>query len=105
MRTGHNSWNPDAPRILCISPYFAPMRDSEAFCSTKFINALTERGAQITTIVCANEADRGIDRSAIWNSVRCHGRQNPACFCAEEPFRFAVQRSPLPELVVGAVDQ
>ena len=36
-----------------LAPVFAPMRDSEAFCSTKFIKALTECGAQITVIVYA----------------------------------------------------
>ena len=86
MKTGHNSWNPDAPRILCISPYFAPMRDSEAFCSTKFINALTERGAQITTIVCANEAERGLDRSAIWKSVRATVVRIPPASSQRNPF-------------------
>jgi glycosyltransferase involved in cell wall biosynthesis len=69
MNTGHNSWNPDAPRILCISPAFAPKRDSEAFCSTKFIKALTECGAQITVIVYA-KTEGDIDRSEMWNSVR-----------------------------------
>jgi glycosyltransferase involved in cell wall biosynthesis len=69
MNTGHNSWNPNAPRILCISPAFAPKRDSEAFCSTKFIKALTECGAQITVIVYAKK-EGDIDQSEMWNSVR-----------------------------------
>ena len=64
-----NTWNPDAPRIFCISPHFAPMRDSEAFCSAKFIKALAECGAQITVIVYAKPATE-IDRSEMWNSVR-----------------------------------
>jgi glycosyltransferase involved in cell wall biosynthesis len=69
MTTGHNSWNPDAPRILCISPDFAPKRDSEAFCATKFVNALTECGAQVTAIVYS-KAESDIDRSEMWNSTR-----------------------------------
>ncbi len=52
-----------------LAPYFAPKRDSEAFCSTKFINALAECGAQITVIVYAKTAT-DIDRSEMWNSVR-----------------------------------
>jgi Glycosyl transferase 4-like domain len=86
MHAAHNSWNPDAPRILCISPYFAPMRDSEAFCSTKFVNALTDRGAQITTIVCANEAERGLDRSEMWNSVRATVVRIPPAPARRSPF-------------------
>ena len=69
MNAAHNPWNPDGPRILCISPDFAPKRDSEAFCATKFINALAECGAQITAIVYA-KPEMDIDRSEIWNSVR-----------------------------------
>jgi hypothetical protein len=69
MNAGRNSWNHAAPRILCISPHFAPTRDSEAFCSTKFINALTECGAQITVIAYAKPA-KDIDRSEMWNSLR-----------------------------------
>ena len=68
MNSELNSWNADAPRIFCISPHFAPMRDSEAFCSAKFINALAESGAQITVIVYAKPATE-IDRSEMWNSV------------------------------------
>lgn len=83
MNADYNSWNSDAPRILCISSVFAPTRDSEAFCSTKFIEALSECGAQITVIVYAKtEAD--IDRSEMWNSLRARvvripprGQKNP----------------------------
>jgi glycosyltransferase involved in cell wall biosynthesis len=69
MTTDQNSWNSDAPRILCISPDFVPKRDSEAFCSTKFVNALAKCGAQITVIVYS-KAERDIDRSEMWNSIR-----------------------------------
>lgn len=69
MNAAHNPWNPHGPRILCISPDFAPKRDSEAFCATKFTNALAECGAQITAIVYA-KPEMDIDRSEIWNSVR-----------------------------------
>jgi hypothetical protein len=69
MNKAH-SWNPDSPRILCISPDFAPKRDSEAFCSTKFVNALSACGARITTIVYQKESEGGIDRSKMWDSVQ-----------------------------------
>jgi glycosyltransferase involved in cell wall biosynthesis len=69
MTLSQKSWNPKAPRILCISPDFAPKQDSEAFCSTKFTNALAESGAEITVIVY-EKAETNIDRSAMWNSVR-----------------------------------
>jgi len=69
MNIDHNSRNPDAPSILCISSVFAPKRDSEAFCCTKFIKALTECGAKIAVIVCA-KPETDIDRSEMWNAVR-----------------------------------
>src|SRR5260370_2166459 len=69
MNTGNISRNHDAPRILCISPDFAPKQDSEAFCSAKFINALAECGAESTVIV-HSKADEHIDRSEMWNCVR-----------------------------------
>jgi glycosyltransferase involved in cell wall biosynthesis len=69
MNADHNSRYPDAPSILCIGPSFAPKRDSEAFCTAKFIKALAECGAQITVIVSA-KTETDIDRSEMWNSVR-----------------------------------
>jgi hypothetical protein len=68
MTTTHDRPKSDGPRILCISPDFAPKRDSEAFCSAKFINALSHCGAQITVITYAKE-DTNIDHSEMWNSV------------------------------------
>ena len=59
----------DVPRILCISPYFPPMRDSEAYCSGKFMHALMESGAEITVIAYADKVGRDGDRSAIWASL------------------------------------
>jgi glycosyltransferase involved in cell wall biosynthesis len=69
MNTSDNSLNPDAPRILCISPDFAPKQDSEAFCSTKLVNALAGCGARSTVIVYS-KAEKHIDRSEMWNCVR-----------------------------------
>ena len=91
MKAGHGSRNSEAPRILCISPYFAPKRDSESFCSTKFINAVHECGAQITTIVYA-KAEEDIDRSKMWDSVRAPVVRIPP----------VAQRNPLSSLAKAA---
>src|SRR6266576_722090 len=43
-----------SPRILCISPLFAPMADSEAFCSAKMVAALVKAGADVQVLSCSN---------------------------------------------------
>ena len=37
-------------RVLCISPLFVPLADSEAFCSGKVVNALIKRGVDVAVI-------------------------------------------------------
>ena len=102
MNAGRNSWNHAAPRILCISPHFAPTRDSEAFCSTKFINALTECGAQITVIAYAKPA-KDIDRSEMWNSLRATVVRIPP-LARKNPFVSLSHGRALPDLVVCEMD-
>ena len=69
MISNHKLRSSGAPRILCISPYFPPMRDSEAYCSGKFVHALMESGAKVTVIAYADKVGRDCDRSAIWTSL------------------------------------
>lgn len=58
------------PRILCISPWFAPRLNSEAFCSAKFVNALAEQGADVTVIAYTNTKQGIVDSSDIWEAIR-----------------------------------
>jgi hypothetical protein len=69
MISNHKLGNSGVPRILCISPYFPPMRDSEAFCSGKFVHALMDSGAEITVIAYADKVGWDGDRSPIWKSL------------------------------------
>jgi glycosyltransferase involved in cell wall biosynthesis len=59
------------PRILCISPLFAPMANAEAFCSAKLLAALQDAGAEVTVISCSNvlNEQRLIDHSSLWKDL------------------------------------
>ena len=52
------------PRILCISPLFAPMADSEAFCSAKMVAALVKAGADVRVLSCSNVVRENPTRDA-----------------------------------------
>lgn len=60
-------------RILCISPLFVPLADSEAFCSGKVVNALVRRGADVVVLAFGHldsipEEKR--DASKSWDPLR-----------------------------------
>jgi hypothetical protein len=58
-------------RVLCISPFFPPTRDSEAFCSGKMVRALQEQGAEVTTLYLDAPYLQGKqDPSAMWRSLQ-----------------------------------
>jgi hypothetical protein len=58
-------------RILCISPFFPPTRDSEAFCSGKMVQALQQQGAEVTTVYLQAPYLRGRqDGSGMWHSLQ-----------------------------------
>jgi len=56
-------------RILCISPLFPPLADSEAFCSGKMVLALKNAGVDIIVLCEPPLLGRGIDNSFCWNSL------------------------------------
>jgi glycosyltransferase involved in cell wall biosynthesis len=62
--------NGPALRILCISPFIAPHHDSEAFCSAKFVSALTNCGASVRVITFPSYGSTDLDDSPIWQSVQ-----------------------------------
>ncbi len=56
-------------RILCISPLFPPVADSESFCAGKMVLGLMESGADVTVIHCSNFRSptiRCLDQSELW---------------------------------------
>ena len=60
-----------APHILCIIPLFAPAALAEAFCGTKMVQALMNRGASVTVLSSGNLwSGVPADSSGIWESVR-----------------------------------
>jgi glycosyltransferase involved in cell wall biosynthesis len=57
-------------RILCISPFFPPTRDSEAFCSGKMVQALQQQGVAVTTLrLDAPYLRAKQDTSKLWDSL------------------------------------
>ena len=58
-------------RILCISPLFVPLADSEAFCTAKMVQALSKCGASVT-VLSSSDIRRGgrHDGSRIWDSLQ-----------------------------------
>jgi len=58
-------------RILCIAPLFAPTADSEAYCATKMVDALLNRGASITVLSSSNiRPNMPTDDCHRWDSAR-----------------------------------
>src|SRR5436853_7592292 len=57
-------------RILCICPSFVPHRDSEAFCSAKFVQAITDSGTSVTVFTCPGYGPRDFDTSGLWRRVQ-----------------------------------
>lgn len=58
-------------RILCISPFFPPTVNSEAFCSGKMVKALLDAGLDISVLHCSNVngSRPGRDESNFWRSL------------------------------------
>jgi glycosyltransferase involved in cell wall biosynthesis len=60
-----------SPHILCIIPLFAPAALAEAFCGTKMVQALMNRGASVTVLSSGNLwSGVPADSSGIWESVQ-----------------------------------
>ena len=59
-------------RLLCISPFFPPVANSEAFCGGKLVKALLETGMDISVLTCSNISGKrpSEDRSSFWSSLR-----------------------------------
>jgi len=62
--------NAGAPHILYISPAFVPRCDSEAFCSAKFADALSDAGAAVSIFACPLYGMQTVDVSPLWDRVR-----------------------------------
>ena len=58
-------------RILCVIPLFAPAALAEAFCGTKIVQALLDRGISVT-VLSSSSVWSGVpaDSSRLWDSVR-----------------------------------
>lgn len=78
----------DRIRILCISPSFAPLADSEAFCGTKMVKALIDFGVDVRVICTGNINGSAfpLDRSSLWQSTRSVATDVPVP-AAKERFR------------------
>lgn len=60
-----------ALRILCISPVFVPVADSEAFCGAKMVQALLDSGSSVTVLASDDIRRGGLhDDSGLWHSMR-----------------------------------
>jgi glycosyltransferase involved in cell wall biosynthesis len=58
------------PRILCISPFFPPVANSESFCGGKLIRELAARGLDLSVLYCSNVdgPNPRKDNSSFWSS-------------------------------------
>lgn len=59
--------------VLCISPFFAPFSNPEAFCGAKLISALLEHGVDATVLWSSNFNGRStgnLDDSLLWAPLR-----------------------------------
>jgi glycosyltransferase involved in cell wall biosynthesis len=72
MTSTEDSSHSGAPHILYISPAFVPRCDSEAFCSAKFVTALSESGAALKVLTCPGYGSQAVDGSSSWQNVRKH---------------------------------
>jgi len=57
-------------RVLCISPVFVPVADSEALCSGKVVRALSARGVDTTVLAFELKSDVSLDHSRMWDSLK-----------------------------------
>lgn len=77
-------------RILCINPLFAPVADSEAFCSAKVAIGLMGRGIDVAVLAFEeNRRSSGVDHSPIWSSLKDITIRIPAPQ-AKELFRSSI---------------
>jgi glycosyltransferase involved in cell wall biosynthesis len=60
------------PRILCISPFFPPVANSESFCAGKQIKALREAGVELKVLYCSNinGPETREDDSPCWRDLK-----------------------------------
>lgn len=80
-------------RVLCISPWFVPLANSEAFCGGKLARALIESGVDIEVIHCSNYFRTShLDSSASWR----------VAMGASVDVRTPVERQRVRSLVAGA---
>lgn len=58
-------------RLVCISPFFAPLANAEAFCGGKLIKELLREGLDVTIISVDYSGHKKFtyDRSQIWDSL------------------------------------
>jgi glycosyltransferase involved in cell wall biosynthesis len=56
-------------RILCISPLFPPLANSEAFCGGKMVLALQKAGVDVVVLRDRPSVTSRLDPSSCWNSL------------------------------------
>lgn len=58
-------------RVLCISPLFAPVANSEAICGAKMVSALSQAGVDIVVLCCRDYGGttRANDDSKYWGTA------------------------------------
>lgn len=63
---------PSGSRILCISPFFPPVANSESFCGGKLVSTLLAAGFDISVLYSSNinGPNNTEDRSSLWSSLR-----------------------------------
>jgi glycosyltransferase involved in cell wall biosynthesis len=67
------SSNNNKCHILCISPLFAPLADSEAICSAKLINQVIQHELDVTVLcreIEKNNAKTKVDTSSFWKPLK-----------------------------------
>ena len=61
------------PRVLCLSPFFAPLANAEAFCGGKVALHLLEAGVDLTVfdVDYSGHAKFSRDGSTLWHPLEC----------------------------------
>ncbi len=62
---------PAAPRVLCLSPFFAPLANAEAFCGSKVALHLLEAGVDLTVLDVdyTGHPKFSVDPSTLWKPL------------------------------------
>jgi hypothetical protein len=64
--------NSPKKKILCISPFFVPLSDSEAVCGAKVVRELVARGLEVRVVSLHDQdSERKEDSSSFW--IDMHG--------------------------------